>query len=68
MDDDTLSLNINREANRTTLWTLSSSQGNLWKGVNVDVPSGNGGHTESGGYVVGFFFFPDAMLFTIFLF
>ena len=52
MDDDTLSLNINREANRTTLWTLSSSQGNLWKGVNVDVPSGNGGHTESGGYVV----------------
>ena len=56
MDDDTLSLNINRNANRTTLWTLSSSQGNLWKQANVDVPSGNGGHTENGGYVVSSMF------------
>ena len=52
MDDDTLSLNINRNANQTTLWTLSSSQGNLWKQANVDVPSGNGEHAENGGYVV----------------
>ena len=40
-DFDTIRLNINKNGARTTLWTISSTQGNLWKTASVDVPSGS---------------------------
>ena len=40
-DFDTIRLNINKNGVRTTLWTISSTQGNLWKFASVDVPSGS---------------------------
>ena len=40
LEFDTLNLNINQKTESITLWTLSSSQGNLWKQAFVDVPSG----------------------------
>ena len=40
-DFDTIRLNSNRNGEKTVLWTISSTQGNLWKSASVDIPSGS---------------------------
>ena len=48
MEFDILSLKITRNSEESiSLWTLGSSQGNLWKQAFVDVPSGNGAYMVS---------------------